>query len=118
MAFQKQIRTNAGYDAQYWRLTEWHVNRLKQGGEVIATFRPYRDKAAADGGAHPASDQVAKLRLSDDSFTRYFGGNRDQAKTDQQIIYEAAAAEGVTSDFGDFDESTKRRALFKSAAKV
>lgn len=100
MAYKKKVATNSGYHAEYWRLTEWSVNRVRQGGEALATFRVYRDKDSALASAMPASHQVAKLKLTGEDFATVFGPSRDETKTDQALLYEAADKIGVICDFG------------------
>tara|TARA_R110000787_G_scaffold109653_1_gene218205 strand:- start:74 stop:430 length:357 start_codon:yes stop_codon:yes gene_type:complete len=117
MAYKNTVKTQSNYDAEYWRLTEWTINRIRQGGEASAVFRLYRDKASAYAGASPVTEQVAKLRLSHDHFQEVFGSGRDQSKTDQELIYIAAADYGVNSDFGDMNETTKLKDLFTKAMK-
>jgi len=113
MAFTKQIITSSGYTAGYWQLSEWTFNKLR--AELRATFRVYRDAEAASAGMSPASEQVAKLRLSGEEYQAVFGPDRDFSKSDQQLIYETAKVAGVTSDFQDQDDPRK---LFKRAERA
>jgi|TARA_R110000796_G_scaffold23697_9_gene67792 hypothetical protein len=116
MAYNKQITTSSGYSANYWRLSEWTFSKLRN--EVRATFRVYKDSASAADGKNPASEQVAKLQLSGDQYLQFFGEDRDFAKSDQELIYDAATELGVTSDFGSQTGDEGKKELFKDAKKV
>lgn len=116
MAYNKQITTSSGYSANYWRLSEWTFSKLRN--EVRATFRVYKDSESAASGKNPASEQVAKIELSGDEFLRFFGSDRDFAKSDQELIYDAATELGVRSDFGAQSGYDGKRELFKDATKV
>ena len=115
MAFDKQITTASGYSASYWVLTEWSVNTIRR--EASGVFRVFKDEQMRISGGLPATEQVAKVRLSGEVYELYFGPGRVKGIDDQTIFYTAAKEEGVISDFGGDPDSHGRKSLFKEAKK-
>lgn len=115
MAFDQQITTASGYSASYWALTEWAVNKIRR--EATGVFRVFKDSETRLSGGVPATEQVAKIKLSGDDFDFYFGAGRVKGEDDQTVFYTAAKVKGVISDFGGDSDKSGNRQLFRESAK-
>ena len=80
MAYDKAITTTSGYSASYWALTEWTVNKIRR--EATGVFRVFKDEQTRVAGGVPATEQVAKIKLSGTDFDLYFGAGREAGKDD------------------------------------
>ena len=98
MALQKTIALPSGVSGNYIRLTSYRYDRSTL--EASAIFALYLDAAHAQDGADYLVPVIAKLRLSDATFTQYLGA---AALADHQVaaqLYAAAKVETLLAGGG------------------
>lgn len=60
MALQKTIRSRAGFDMSYWKITDWRITMNT--GNVDITLTPYISSETRIEGLDPVNEEARKIR--------------------------------------------------------
>lgn len=70
MALNKTIKSRAGFDMSYWKITDWHVTIGQNTMSIDLT--PYVSQETRIENLEPVYDERRKIRVFGEDYTNYF----------------------------------------------
>ena len=99
MALKKKIKARAGFEMEYWKISDWHIKMAYRVMDI--TLTPYISSVTRESGMDPVNEEVRKIRVYDDvdkvnpeksvlNYTNYFSPEAlERSKLDiYKIMYQ------------------------------